>query len=218
MENSEEEEIQRHRAQLIAIVNGFEKKTVRLIIRTLHLLASNQDLVSLVVYLPGDDGGDIWDLHNPNHYFAEEIFSNSTHNVHACIPMALSKMVGIQTLTIGYTKDIVLAEKIARSTGAKELRIETCPEGHQLFLNDDERGDWESKGWRLEGKVARKVFSPEVKGNASDTREMREKRDVEEELSCDDPSDRGRLKARMQVKEQHDDRCDGENEDNDDKS
>lgn len=30
-------------------------------------------------------------------------------------------MLGIQTLTIGYTKDIELAEEIARQAGAKEL-------------------------------------------------------------------------------------------------
>ena len=89
-------------------------------IRTLNLLASNQDLISFSVYLPGVDGGDIWDLPNQI-YFAEEIFSNSTANVHACIPVAISKMIGIKTLTIGYTKDIELAEEIARKAGAKEL-------------------------------------------------------------------------------------------------
>ena len=30
-------------------------------------------------------------------------------------------MLGIQTLTIGYTKDIGLAEEIAKEAGAKEL-------------------------------------------------------------------------------------------------
>ena len=91
------------------------------VIRTLNLLVTNQDLISLEVYFPGIDGGDIWDLPNDNIFFAEEIFSNSTTNVHACIPVAISRMVGIQTLTIGYTKDIELAEAIARQAGAKEL-------------------------------------------------------------------------------------------------
>ncbi len=31
--------------------------------------------MSLAVYLPSVDGGDIWDLPNSNLYFAEEIFS-----------------------------------------------------------------------------------------------------------------------------------------------
>lgn len=100
-----------------------ERKTIKLIIRTLNLLVSNRDLVSLAVYLPGVDGGDIWDLPNDNLYFAEEIFSNSTRNVYACAPDALSRMVGIKSLTIGYTKDIESAEQIARLTGAKELEV-----------------------------------------------------------------------------------------------
>ena len=37
-------------------------------------------------------------------------FSNSTADVHAGIPEVLENMVGIKTLTIGYTKDIELAE------------------------------------------------------------------------------------------------------------
>jgi len=168
MEDSAEEEIQKHRAQLITLVQRLESKTVRLMIRTLSLLASNQDLISLTVYLPGVDGGDIWDLRNPNLYFADEIFSNSTQNVHTCIPHALSKMLGIKTLTIGYTKDIALAEKIARSTGAKELNIETCLEGHKLFLNEDEQAHWRSKGWRLEGKVARKRLLVDVGADEED--------------------------------------------------
>ena len=63
------------------------------------------------------DVGDIWDLRNDYLYFAKEVFPNSTANVHAGIPEALGKMAGIKTLTIGYTKDIELAEKVARATG-----------------------------------------------------------------------------------------------------
>ena len=37
-------------------------------------------------------------------------FSNSTADLHAGIPEVLENMVGIKTLTIGYTKDIELAE------------------------------------------------------------------------------------------------------------
>lgn len=139
MEDSQEEEIQKQRQQLIQVVQRLEKKIVRLIVRTLDLLGTNQDLVSLAVYLPGVDGGDIWDLHNENLYFAEELFSNSTANIHVCIPEALGKIVGIKTLNIGYTTDIELAEKVARATGVRRLSIETCPEGHSLNLNEEER-------------------------------------------------------------------------------
>lgn len=158
MENTEGEEIQRHRAQLINVVQQLEKKTVRLIIRTLNLLVSNQDLDSLAVYLPGVDGGDIWNLPNDNFYFAEEIFSNSTSKVHACIPEALRRMVGIYSLTIGYTKDIHLAEEIAKDAGARELTIKVCQEGDTLGLRKEERENWEKQGWRLEGAIAHKTL------------------------------------------------------------
>lgn len=165
MAGSEEEEIQKHRQQLIETVQGLEEKTIRLIIRTLNLLASNQDLITLAVYLPGVDGADIWDLPNDNLYFAEEIFSNSTTSVHACIPKVLARMVGIHTLTIGYTKDIELAENIARATGAKELVIRVCPEGESLRLDNEGRTMWINKGWTLEAATAHKtlVFNQEDK-------------------------------------------------------
>lgn len=156
MEGSQGEEVQKHRDQLIKVVHQLEKKTVRLIIRTLHLLVSNQDLVSLTVYLPGVDGGDIWNLPNDNLYFAEEIFSNSTTHVHACVPAALRKMVGIQSLMIGYTKDIQLAEEIAKDAGAQELTIRVHAEGNTLGLSQEERAEWENQGWRLEGATAHK--------------------------------------------------------------
>ena len=51
-------------------------------------------------------------------------FSNSTADVHASIPEVLEDMVSINTLTIGYTKDIELAEKAARATGVRRLSIQ----------------------------------------------------------------------------------------------
>ena len=69
-------------------------------------------------------------------------FLNSTADVHAGIPEVLEDMVGIKTLTIGYTKDIELAEKAARATGMRRLSIQTCPEGHSLNLNEEERAKW----------------------------------------------------------------------------
>ena len=133
-----------------------ETKIVGLISRTLKLLGTSQNLVDLAVYLPGVDGGDIWDLRNENLYFTEEIFSNSTANVHACIPEVLGKIVGITTLNIGYTKDIELAEKVARATGARQIFIQTSPEGHSLGMNEEERAKWLDWGWQLEGKTAYK--------------------------------------------------------------
>ena len=65
-------------------------------------------------------------------------------------------MVGIKTLTIGYTKDIELAEKAARAIGVRRLSIQTCAEGHSLNLNE-ERAKWLDHGWRLEGKTVYKT-------------------------------------------------------------
>ena len=208
MEASRQEEISNHREQLISVVQMLEKKTVRLIIRTLFFLATSQDLVSLAVFLPGVDAGDIWDLPNPNLYFAEELFSNSTTNVHACIPYALSKIIGLHTLTIGYTKDIALAVKIARSTGAKALEIETCPQGTKLFLNDEEQRHWCDEGWRLEGRTARMTLTKDAmdeesadKQRVHTSRTLSKKRRLQGKLS-DEGS--GRLLANMQASRQHD--------------
>lgn len=161
------------------------------VIRTLNLLISNQHLISLGVYLPGVDGGDIWDLPNANIYFAEEIFSNTTTNVHACIPKALSRMVGIRILAIGYTRDIGLAETIAREAGAKELVIHTCPEAQSLNLSDEEQALWEEKGWRLEGKKACKTLMEAWR--------MQPKAEPQHERSHEGYSEGGRLTADMEV-------------------
>ncbi|KAL9134105.1 MAG: hypothetical protein Q9175_004712 [Cornicularia normoerica] len=198
MEDSEEDEIQKHRQQLIEIVKRLETKTTRLIVRTLNLLVTNQGLESLSVYLPGVDGGDIWDLHNANLYFAEEFFSNSTTNVHACIPEALAKMIGIRTLTIGYTKDIELAEKIARVTGAKYLSIETRPEGDTLLLDMEEQAKWRSRGWWLEGRTAKKTLVANIVDDHEGigTHEER-KSEVQSGRMGEGYSEGGRLKASM---------------------
>lgn len=148
------------------------------------------------MYLPGVDGGDIWDLPNANIYFAEEIFSNSTTNVHACIPKALSKMVGIQTLTLGYTKDIGLAETIAREAGAKELIIRTCPEGQTLNLSNEEQAMWIGKGWRLKGHKAHKTLFEETL--EEEERRVQPKAKLQPERSYEGYSEGGRLKANMQ--------------------
>ena len=158
MEDSKEGEIQKRRQQLIQAAQGFEKKIVSLMVRTLRLVATIRSLVDFGVYMPGEDGGDIWDLHNENLYFAKEVFSNSTSNIHDCIQETLQRMAGLKTLTIGYTKDNVLAERIARVIGVRQLFIQTCPEGTSLALNMEERAIWSDSGWRLEGKMARKIL------------------------------------------------------------
>lgn len=169
------------------------------------------------VYLPGIDGGDIWDLPNPNLYFAEELFSNSTANVHACIPQALATIVGIKTLTIGYTKDYELAEKIARATGAKELLIETSPEGEKLMLNAREQRTWRRRGWRLEGRTARKMLRADsVEENSMGGIEDEKKSEVQNEYTSDEHSEDGRLKASMLFESEGEDHIDGDDDDGDD--
>ena len=187
METSQKEETQKHRDQLIKVVKYFEKKTVRLIIRTLYLLVVNQQLISLAIYLPGVDAADIWDVPNDNLYFAEELFSNSTRNVHACIPEAIRKMVGIKTLTIGYTKDIELAEQIAQDAGAEELIVKVQPEGHSLGLSDEERLLWWNRGWRLAGDTAHKSLRHH---------------DKPIETQHSDDLEQGRLKGSMLISQQ----------------
>lgn len=167
------------------------------VIRTLNLLISNQDLISLEVYFPGIDGGDIWDLPNANIYFAEEIFSNSTINVHACIPKALAKMVGIMRLVIGYTRDIGLAETIAREAGAKELVIRTCPEGQTLNLSNEEKAMWIDKGWWLKGQMACKTLVEETPGEEEGR--VQSKAELQRDISYEGYSEGGRLKADMEV-------------------
>ena len=158
MEDMHEEESETHRQQLVHVVQGLEKKIVALIVRTLRLIATIHSLVDFTVYMPGVDGGDIWDLHNESLYFAQEVFSNLSTHVYACIPETLGKIRGLETLTIGYTKDNDLAETVARRIGVRDLFIKTCPERPSLILNPEERAKWSDSGWKLEGKVAHKIL------------------------------------------------------------
>ena len=171
------------------------------------------------MYLPGVDGGDIWDLPNPNLYFADELFSNSTTNIHACIPEALSKMVGIKTLSIGYTRDIELAEEIARATGAKELRIETRPEGETLMLDAKEQAKWRKKGWTLEGRTAKKMLRPNaVDDVATRITEKGKKSKIESGNVKEGYSEGGRLKANMLIESGSERIKSGESDDSDEES
>lgn len=85
-------------------------------------------------------------------------------------------MIGIKTLTIGYTKDIELAEKIARATGAKQLLIETRPEGDTLMLNAEEQTKWRSRDWRLEGRTAKKTLVTNIVEDHSGSRTEKERK------------------------------------------
>lgn len=113
-------------------------------------------------------------------------------------------MLGIKTLTIGYTRDIELAERVARATGAKELCIETKPEGDTLMLNPEEQAQWRSRGWTLVGRTAKKTLVPIVGGDDDDTRSRTEGEDKKSKIQSgnvnDGYSEGGRLKASMLIR------------------
>lgn len=104
-------------------------------------------------------------------------------------------MVGIKTLTIGYTKDITLAEEIAREAGANMLVIRTCPEGDTLNLDEDDRAMWIERGWRLESHSAFKALIEEAPAEPDD--QVQQKKRRTEALRGD--SEGGRLKANTRV-------------------
>ena len=109
-------------------------------------------------------------------------------------------MIGIKTLTIGYTKDIELAEKIARATGAQELFIETRPEGNTLMLNDDEQAMWRDAGWTLQGRSAKKTLAanaPQENPPPLNTTKEETKGKTRDQEEGEGGADAGRLKASM---------------------
>lgn len=107
-------------------------------------------------------------------------------------------MIGIKTLTIGYTRDIELAEKVARATGATELLVETRPEGDTLTLSLKEQAGWRKRGWRLEGRTAKKTLMANlVKDNSGDENEEGRKAGVQSDYMGEGYSEGGRLKASM---------------------
>ncbi|KAK5013342.1 hypothetical protein LTR60_000867 [Cryomyces antarcticus] len=126
---------------------------------TLELIAEDQRLEDLVVLLPGRDGGDMWDVKNDSVYFAEETFSRDNINGRAAIVDALSKIVGLKKLTIGYTHDHGLAEAVARSTGAEEVAVRA---DEWLGITPEERNDLEARGWSINNMEARKALLPDV--------------------------------------------------------
>ena len=117
--------------------------------------------------------------------------------MHACIPEALAKMIGINTLTIGYTKDIKLAEEIARASGAQELFIETRPEGDTLMLDVEERALWRNKGWTLEGRTAKKTLVSISEENFRVGIREERKSEMQSGFISGGYSEAGRLKANM---------------------
>ncbi len=107
-------------------------------------------------------------------------------------------MIGIKTLTIGYTKDIELAENIARATGAQELLIETRPEGDTLMLDVEEQAEWRNRGWRLEGRTAKKILVANlVEENPAEVNQDERKNKMRNVYTDRDDPDAGRLKANM---------------------
>ena len=107
-------------------------------------------------------------------------------------------MVGIKTLTIGYTKDFELAEKIARATGAKELAIETRPEGDTLMLSAEEQAEWRNRGWLLVGRTAKKTLVADHAGENQP--EKGKKSEIQNVHGKEGFSEGGRLKAHMLIK------------------
>ena len=110
-------------------------------------------------------------------------------------------MIGIKTLTIGYTKDIELAEKIARATGVEELFIETRPEGDTLMLDKKEQAEWRKRGWTLQGRSAmKKLRASSVEEEIEIRTKKHKKRKMEGKYPSKDYSEGGRLTASMLVK------------------
>lgn len=107
-------------------------------------------------------------------------------------------MVGIKTLAIGYTIDYELAEEIARATGAKELAVETRPEGNTLMLSAEEQAEWRNRGWLLVGRTAKKTLVADHAGKHQPEKEK--KREIQSEHGKEGYSEGGRLKAHMVVK------------------
>lgn len=102
------------------------------------------------------------------------------------------------SLTIGYTKDIRLAEKIARATGAKELSIETRPEGDTLLLDEKEQARWRRRGWTLEGRTARKTLGVKsAKDESVDKTKKDRKSEMQSVYTSEGHTEVGRLKASM---------------------
>lgn len=106
-------------------------------------------------------------------------------------------MVGIKTLTIGYTRDIELAEKVARATGANDLRIETMPEGQTLLLDAEEQAEWRKRDWELVGRTAKKKLRADA---VEDRTEAEKKSRIQRGHRNEGYSEGGRLKASMLVK------------------
>ena len=104
-------------------------------------------------------------------------------------------MIGIKNLTIGYTKDIDLAEETARATGAQNLTIETRPEGDTLLLNSEEQAEWRSKGWALDGRTAKKTLVANMEDGKGDC--IDEKKDEVQSKGKQSYSEGGRLMASM---------------------
>ena len=104
-------------------------------------------------------------------------------------------MIGIKDLTIGYTKDIELAEKIARATGAQNLAIETRPEGDTLLLNSEEQAEWISRGWVLDSRTARKTLVASMEDEKG--KRIDEKKDEWQRRGHQSYSEGGRLTASM---------------------
>ena len=92
----------------------------------------------------------------------------------------------------------MLAENVARATGAEELVVETRPEGNTLMLNVEEQARWRKKGWRLEGRTAKRTLrANNVEDDSEAGTDEEKKSEVQSVCKSGGYSEGGRLKASM---------------------
>lgn len=148
--------------QLERQVTNVTESISRSVTGTFELLAANQKLLSLAIYIPGVEpiSWATWRRMTPcSDNFQPKICSQPTTDPHACLPNALGKMLGIKALTIGYTKDLCLVEEIAKAVGVEELVVRFRLEYVQNHDTSTEEWDrWAESGWQLESDRARKSF------------------------------------------------------------
>jgi len=148
--------------QLERPIRNIAEKVSRSVTGTFELLATNQKLLSLAIYIPGVEPVTwaTWRRMTPcADNFQPEICSQLMTDPHTCLPNALGKMLGIKTLIIGYTKDLCLVEEIAKAVGAEELVVRFRREYVQNHdTSTEEWAGWAESGWQLESDGARKTF------------------------------------------------------------
>lgn len=146
--------------QLEQELTNMTAKTSRLLTDTFELLAPNQNLLSLTVYIPRTEPASWLALGrttlSPDNSLPK-VCSNST--ILACLPNALGKMMEIKKLTIGHTTDLCLIEEIAKAVGAEEVVVRFRQDWVRAYdVRPEEWRAWSERGWQRETDAARKRF------------------------------------------------------------